>query len=52
MNLTNETYQSHNKEGNTPIYVNKFSNHPPTTMKEIPTMIKRQLKTSSTQALL
>lgn len=47
-NLNNGTYRTFNKPDSTPIYVNKMSNHPPTTIRQIPKMVNKRLcKTSS-----
>ena len=35
-NLNNSTYQPYRKPGNTPVYINKKSNHPPVVLKQLP----------------
>ena len=35
-NLIRGTYQPHSKPDNTPVYINKKSNHPPLVLKQLP----------------
>ena len=42
-NLINKTYYPYRKPNNTPLYINKNSNHPPTVIKQLPSMINRRI---------
>ena len=43
LNLTNGKYMPYTKPNNTPLYVNKLSNHPPRIIENIPKAINRRL---------
>ena len=46
--LDNNAYKPFHKENNKPIYINKYSNHPPSILKQLPKSIeKRIFETSS-----
>ena len=50
-NLKNDTYSPFRKPNDTPMYINRLSNHPPTVTKALPKMISTRLSTiSSTEA--
>ena len=42
-NLINKTYYPYRKPNNTPLYINKKSNHPPQIIKQLPAMINRRI---------
>ena len=42
-NLNNGTYQTYRKPDNTPVYINKKSNHPPLLLKQLPKSIVKQI---------
>ena len=42
-NLNNGTYQTYRKPDNTPVYINKKSNHPPVLLKQLPKSIVKQI---------
>ena len=43
----NDTFYPYRKPGNTPLYVNKKSNHPPNILKQIPVMIEKRITSLS-----
>ena len=43
LNLNTGKYSPFRKPNDTPLYVNKHSNHPPTIIKQLPEMIKRRI---------
>ena len=43
LNLNNNTYYPYRKPNNTPLYINKDSNHPPQVIKQLPEMINQRL---------
>ena len=47
MNLENESYRPFNKSNNTPLYVHKLSNHPPSVTKNIPAGVNKLLSSIS-----
>jgi hypothetical protein len=47
MDLRDNTFHPYMKPNNTPLYVNKNSNHPPNITKNIPESINRRLSTIS-----
>ena len=47
LNLTTNTYQPFVKENNTPLYINKKSNHPPSIIKNLPRSINDRISTNS-----
>ena len=50
--LPTETYTPYRKPNNNPLYINIHSNHPPTTLKQLPTMIADRLSSiSSNEAI-
>ena len=42
-NLNNGTYQPYRKPDNTPVYINKKSNHPPVVLKQLPKSIAKRI---------
>ena len=42
-NLIRGTYQPHSKPDNTPVYINKKSNHPPLVLKQLPKSIAKRM---------
>ena len=42
-NLATKKYFPFRKANNTPLYINAFSNHPPTTIKQLPKMISKRI---------
>ena len=42
-NLNKGTYQPYRKPDNTPVYINKRSNHPPVVLKQLPKSIPKQI---------
>ncbi len=48
LDLTTSTYGPYMKPNNTPLYVNKESNHPPTIIRNIPESINKRLSNIST----
>ena len=42
-NLNNSTYQPYRKPDNTPVYINKKSNHPPVVLKQLPKSIAKRI---------
>ena len=42
-NLNNGTYQPYRKPDNTPVYINKESNHPPVVLKQLPKSIAKRI---------
>ena len=42
-NLNNGTYQPYKEPDNTPIYINKKSNHSPVVLKQLPKSIAKQI---------
>ena len=42
-NLNNGTYQPYRKPNNTPVYINKKSNHPPVVLKQLPKSIATRI---------
>ena len=51
LNLETFQYRPYRKPGDTPIYINVLSNHPPAIKKQIPKMIEERLsKLSSNKA--
>ncbi len=47
MNLKSASYKPYMKPNNTPLYINKNSNHPPNIIKNIPSSINRRLSAIS-----
>ena len=43
MNFHTGTYRPYRKPDNIPVYINRKSNHPPTTFKEITTAIAKRI---------
>ena len=43
LDLTSGEYRPYNKPNNTPLYVHKESNHPPTVLNQIPKIVERRL---------
>ena len=50
MYLETGKYHPYRKPGNTPLYINQKSNHPPSITKQIPTMIQTRLSNLSSSA--
>ena len=50
MNLEANEYQPFMKPNNTPLYVNRYSNHPPAITKNIPESVNRRLSSISSNA--
>ena len=48
-NISSKKYWPYRKPGNPPLYVNVNSNHPPTIIKKIPSMIKPRCLTTNSQ---
>ena len=46
-NLATKKYLPFGKANNTPLYINVFSNHPPTIIKQLPKMINRRISNLS-----
>ena len=42
-NLAKNKYFPFRKANNTPLYINAFSNHPPTIIKQLPKMINKRI---------
>ena len=42
-NLNNGTYQPYRKPDNTPVYINKKSNHPPVVLKQLQKSIAKRI---------
>ena len=52
LNLETHQYCPYRKPGDTPIYINVESNHPPTIIKEVPKMVEKRLsRLSSTKEI-
>ena len=51
LNLSTGTYGPHMKEGNTPLYVNQYSNHPPSVLSSIPIGVNERLSRISSSKL-
>ena len=52
LNLETHQYRPYRKPGDTPIYINVQSNHPPTIIKEVPKMVEKRLsRLSSTKEI-
>jgi hypothetical protein len=47
LNLNDNTFKTFNKPNNTPLYIHKQSNHPPTITKNLPGSINQRLSTNS-----
>ena len=47
LNLNNKTFKPFLKEGQTPLYINIKSNHPPNILKQIPTSINKRIVNNS-----
>ena len=43
-NLSQNTYSPFRKPGSKPLYINSESNHPPTIIRQLPSMINKRLK--------
>jgi hypothetical protein len=50
MDLGTELFKPFNKPNNTPLYINKQSNHPPSILKNIPLAVNRRLSVISANA--
>ena len=50
LNIETGQYKPYRKPNNIPLYINKKSNHPPTIIKQIPTMIQTRISDLSCNA--
>ena len=50
MNLKDDKYWPYRKSNNDTLYINKFSNHPPNIIKELPSMIEKRVSELSCNA--
>ena len=51
-NLNNGTYQPYRKPENTPVYINKKSNHPPVVLKQLPKSIAKRISDFSSDEII
>ena len=47
LDLTNNTYKPYRKPNDTPLYINRLSNHPPSILKQIPSSIQQRINSLS-----
>ena len=47
LNILESTYQPYKKPNNTPLYISRYSNHPPHVIKNVPISVNRRLATIS-----